>query len=363
MTSYALKIFERLHAIPETGFKEFETSKLIAEELKSFGIEVHEGVAGTGVIAKISSGVKGPVLAVRADMDALEHEIDGKRVNIHSCGHDANSAMALAAAKAIAAKGIATGKAVFVFQPAEEILGGAIGISQSGHIDDVDEIVGIHLRPIQEAKLGEATPALKHGASNTMDVTIHGLSSHGARPHLGVNAIEAAILAINAVNTVKVDPKIPHSAKVTQFNSFGTSTNIIPDRARFVLDLRAQTNEVMGQLIQRLKSAIEASVSALVATAEINVGVGVLAASYSDETVDLAKSAIEDVLGGSIDSIVTPGGDDFHVYANELNVKTAFVGLGANLVPGLHHPEMTFDTKALDHGTEILKQIVFKRLG
>jgi len=361
--NYVEQVYNHLHLIPETGFKEFETSKFIAEELKKCGYDVLEGILGTGVIATMSSEVNGPILAIRADMDALEYEFEGKTVNLHTCGHDANSSMVLATAKEVAEVGIQKGKAVFIFQPAEEILGGADGISKSGVIDDVEEIIGIHLRPIQEAKLGEATPALCHGASNSIEVTVRGLASHGARPHLGINAIDAAVLAVSAINSVKVDPRVPHSAKVTQFNSAGKTHNVIPDRVTLVLDLRAQTNEVMSVLIERLVEAITSSVKSIGATAEIVVGPGVPAAEYDDEMVHITKEAITEVLGSTLAPIVTPGGEDFHYYAKNLSVKTAYVGLGADLIPGLHNPDMKFDTKALEHGTEILKKIVYKRLG
>ena len=89
------------HSIPETGFNEFETSRFIANELKRFGYEVVEGVLGTGLVATINSDASGPVLALRADMDALEYEIDGETRNVHTCGHDANSSIVLAVAKVL----------------------------------------------------------------------------------------------------------------------------------------------------------------------------------------------------------------------------------------------------------------------
>lgn len=360
---YVEEVYNYLHSIPEIGCNEYKTSKFIADELRKFGYDVVEGIACTGIIASIDSQVKGPILAVRADMDALEFEIEGKKVNIHACGHDANSAMVLAAAREVAKAGISKGKIVFIFQPAEEVLGGASEIAKSGIIDDIEEIVGIHLRPIQEARLGEATPALYHGSSQKIKVRIDGLASHGARPHLGVNTIDAAVLAINAINAIKVDPRVPHSAKVTSINSSGSAHNIIPDTTKMVLDLRAQTNVVMKELVEKIKNAIYASVEALEAKAEIEVGTGVPAAEYNNEMIDLAREAIAEVLGNALEPIVTPGGEDFHFYTKILDIKSTYVGLGADLEPGLHHPEMKFDLKALEYGKEILKKMVLKRLG
>lgn len=359
---YVEEVYNYLHSIPEIGCNEYKTSKFIGQELKKFGYKVVEGIANTGIIASIESQVKGPVLAIRADMDALEFEIEGKKLNIHACGHDANSSMVLAAAKEVAKAGISKGKIVFIFQPAEEILGGAREIAKSGVIDDVEEIVGIHLRPIQEAKLGEATPALYHGASKTIKVRVKGLASHGARPHLGVNTIDAAVLAINAVNAIKVDPRVPHSAKVTKITTAGSSYNVIPDTTNMVLDIRAQTNEVMKELVEKIVKAINTGVEAVGAKAEVEVGTGVPAAEYNDEMINISKEAITEVLGSALEPIVTPGGEDFHFYTKLLNVKSSYIGLGANLVPGLHHPEMKFDLKALEYGKEILEKIVLRRL-
>ena len=135
---YVEVVFEVLHQNPEIKLQEFRTSKFISGELKKHGYNVVEGIATTGIIATLDSEVPGPVLGVRADMDALPFVIDGKRVNIHACGHDANSAMVLAMGQHIAEKGISRGKLVTIFQPAEESLKSAyIGLG-------ADLVPGIH---------------------------------------------------------------------------------------------------------------------------------------------------------------------------------------------------------------------------
>jgi len=359
---YISGVFEHLHGIPEAGFEEHQTSAFLKEEVTRAGYRI-TGEAGTGFAAVLDSGHDGPAMGLRTDMDALRFSIDGKDVNIHACGHDANMTMTLAAARAVAGKGIKKGRLFLVCQPAEEVLGGALSMIESGLIDEVEEMIGIHLRPIQEAKLGQATPALCHGASTKLDVTVKGEASHGARPHLGVNAIEAAMLAINAINSVKLDPRVPHSVKVTRISGGGKAHNIIPDRASFTADVRAQTNEVKDELFRKVKMAVEGGVGALGAECDVAFDKGCPAAKYDDRMVGLVKGAIEEVLGSAMDPIVTPGGEDFHFYATEKGIKTAYVGLGADLVPGLHSPEMTFDRKALPIGAKILATAVLKELG
>ena len=107
---------------------------------------------------------------------------------------------------------------------------------------DVDIALGFHLRPTQEAKMGQATPALYHGASYILEAVVTGTTAHAARPHLGVNAINAATAVVNAVNAIHMDPVVPWTAKTTKVKAGGASLNAIPDRADMAFDLRAQDN-------------------------------------------------------------------------------------------------------------------------
>jgi len=360
---YVEQVFNKLHSIPEEGFKEYKTSFFIAEELRKFGFELIEKAAGTGVIATMSSGKEGPVLALRADMDALPFEINSEKVWIHACGHDANSSMTLAAAKTVAEEGIKKGSIMFVFQPAEEKGAGAKALVETGLLSDVDEMVGIHLRPSMEAKLGEATPALQTGAITHMKVRIEGLASHGAWPHKGVSAVDAGVLMANAINSIRVDPRVSHSAKITKFISGSNSFNIIPDQVDLDLDIRAQANDVMDELVGKVKAAILLAAELIGARAEITIPIQFVAAEFDEGMKADIKASIEEVLGSALDPIITPGAEDFHFFKRLLNVKTAYVGLGADVTTVLHHPDMNFDKKALQYGCDILTKMVHKRLG
>jgi amidohydrolase len=363
LEKYISDVFDTLHSMPEIGFEEFKTSAYIASQLKEFGYEVIEKVAGTGVIGILDSGNPGPVFALRADMDALQFVKDGKTYNVHACGHDAHSTMVLGAAKQIMETGINKGKLYLVFQPAEEKLYGATNMIKSGKLKEIEEMVGIHLRPIQEAKLGEATPALVHGASNRVDISVKGLNSHGARPHLGINALDAAVAITNGINAIKANPAVSHSVKATSLQAGTDTFNLIPDKAKLTLDVRAQDNEVMEDILNKVKLAVENGAKSVGAEAQVDFVGGCPAAEYSDELIDLAREAILKEFGKTLDILVTPGGEDFHFYARDLGIKTGYVGLGANLTPGLHHPDMTFDRSALINGTNILLNIVNSKLG
>ncbi len=351
-----IDIYNDLHKLAEPPLAEVETSKYLKQKLTELGFTISATVQ-TGIIAEYDSGVAGPTIGLRADMDALRYEINGAVQYRHNCGHDANMTMVLTAAQKTIAQGIKRGKLVLIFQPAEEIVAGAKLMAESGKIPQLDALYGIHLRPIAETPLGEATPALIHGASRMLRVKITGKNAHGARPHLGVNAIETAILAINAINAIKVDPRVSHSVKVTVFKG-GDVDNIIPAEAEFSLDIRAQSNPVMEVLYQKIKAALDGSCAVTGATYQIVFDEGCLAAIYDEGCIAIAKKAIEQVLGKAKQAVVTPGGEDFHYYAGILGVKAAYIGVGADLQPGLHAVDMDFDKKALTIGRDILSEVL-----
>jgi amidohydrolase len=360
------ELYAILHAMPELSLKEKRTAAFLAEQLRKAGYAVQTGVGGTGVIGVLRGEKPGPVLALRADMDALKHIVDGKECAIHSCGHDAHSAMVLCAAEQVAKRKLAGGALKILFQPAEEILVGAQELVDAGALADVDAIVGIHLRPEQEARKGQATPALYHGASARIESTIVGVTAHGARPHLGVNAIDAAAAVVNAVNAIHANPVVPFSIKVTKLLAGGAATNVIPDRAEMVMDVRAQENGLMQQLLGKAEAAIRNAAASVGAKAVTRVLRGAPAAEYSEEMVELAREAIVSVLGksGLLPPVITPGAEDFHFYIQRKpTIKSAYIGLGCDLTPGLHDPHMKFDVASLVNGVDILVYMAAKMLG
>lgn len=360
-----IDIYKDLHAIPEVGFEEFKTSAYLAAALTAAGFSVKTGFGRTGVVGVYDSGKPGPVVMMRADMDALVHTVNGVETCVHSCGHDAHSSIVLVAAKILKEKGIACGQLRILFQAAEEKLTGALETIADGALEGVDIAFGLHLRPIQEGRSGEATPALCHGASYIMEATIEGLTAHGARPHLGINAIDAAAAVVQAVNAIKINPVIPCTIKTTKLQAGGATLNAIPDLAELAFDLRAQQNDVMEELIKKATAAIENAATSVGAKATATVKGGVPAAQYDDAMVAIARDSILSVLGpeGLLDPITSPGGEDFHYFAQKYPaLKTAYIGLGCNLEPGLHRPDMSFDLNALPNGVKIMVEMVERAL-
>ena len=359
---YVIDLYRKLHLIPEKAFQEYETAKLVFSELSNLGLDVKAGIAGTGVIGRLTTEKPGPVIALRADMDALCFVRNKKEEMIHACGHDAHSAMVLGAARLLVAEPPDCGDVVFLFQPSEEKQDGSRQVIATGELNHVDEMVGVHVRPEDELPAGQATPALLHGAVQIIRAEIRGRNAHGARPHLGVNALEASVLAVNALNMLHFDPKINHSVKVTRLLVEGETYNLIPDKAELHIDVRAQTNDLMHEMTEQISRAISRSAAALDAETMIETVDYTPAAEYDEGLVQTAAGAIRHVLGSSRPPLITPGAEDFHFYATHLKIKTAYIGLGAGVTPGLHHPGFTLEQGQLIKGSMILAAIVRERL-
>lgn len=359
--------WKTLHSMPEPAFQEEKTSAYLADELRKNHFRVIDGLAGTGVLGILEGSKPGSVVGLRADMDALIHaDEEGKAVAVHSCGHDANCTKVLWAARAIAeALPSFSGKLFVLFQPAEESLGGARKIIETGAVHELQYLLATHLRSGNELPLGKVTPSLLHSASKAIEFFVAGENAHGARPHQGINAIEAAVGIIQAIQALHLDPMIPHSAKVTKIQSGPNPFNVIPDMVSMGFDLRAQTNELMAlQEEQITRIAVETGkvYGAKVRSKSHN---GAPAAVRCQELVDVVAEAIKDVLGEQALAPVSPtaGGEDFHEYAAAIpNLKSTIIGIGADVNPGLHKADMTFHLRALSDGAKILASTAIRLL-
>ncbi|MBM7646012.1 amidohydrolase [Scopulibacillus daqui] len=357
-------IFAYLHDHPEVSLKEFQTTEYIAKKAADLGSRVATFEDCTGVIAEIGSG--SPKIGLRADIDALWQEVEGTFKANHSCGHDAHMTMVLGTLMLLKHQdSLPEGTVRFIFQPAEEKGLGALKMIEKGVVDDLDFLYGVHVRPVQETKNGHAAPAILHGATQTITGTIIGEDAHAARPHLGINSIEVAATFVHELAHIHVDPMVPHSVKMTKLQAGGDSANIIPGKAEFSLDLRAQTNEVMEALITNVKAAADSIAQFYNVQIDLNIPGNLAAATENPVAESILAEAIADVLGEeNLDPpLVTTGGEDFHFYSlKKPHLKATMLGLGCDLTPGLHHPNMTFDRNALFSGIEILTTAILKTL-
>jgi len=258
------------------------------------------------------------------------------------------------------------GKLKIIFQPAEELGTGALAMIKAGAIEDVDMILGVHVRPMEETTMAQSVPALYHAASQRLQGVFHGVPAHGARPHLGVNAIDAAVVAITAVNAIRLNPNDSYSIKPTRFLCDSGVTNAIPSESTVIWDVRSELNASMILLIEKATAAIEAGAATVGATVDVTPYQSIPAAEYSPEMIDLLSESIVAVYGpdGLHAPVKTAGGEDFHFFIKEKpSIKAGYFGLGCDLTPGIHHPDMKFNKAALEKGKEVLLHAVRKVLG
>ncbi|WP_308561492.1 M20 aminoacylase family protein [uncultured Klebsiella sp.] len=256
------------HACPELGYQEQETSRRVAELLVSFGLQVHSGLAGTGVVATLENG-PGPVIGLRADMDALPitelGDVSYKSRNpgvMHACGHDGHSAMLLAAAAHLAQTRRFRGTVHFVFQPAEENLGGARKMVEEGLFErfPMDAIYALHNWP--GIPLGQVV--INSGAMmaslDAFEITLTGKSCHAAMPERGADPIVAAAQLIMALQTIPSRRLSPQEATVVSITQIagGEAINVLPDKVVLRGTFRCLNNQVR----ERVRGLIESYVAA-----------------------------------------------------------------------------------------------------
>lgn len=228
-----------LHAHPETAFEEKRTSDIVAAKLEEFGMDVHRGLAETGVVGTLTTG-KGPTIGLRADMDALdveelndfEHKSthDGK---MHACGHDGHTTMLLGAARYLAETKNFKGTVHFIFQPAEENEGGGRVMVEEGLFEKfpVEAVYGMHNWPGQEAGVFAVTEGPLMAAFDIFELTVKGKGAHGGMPHLGIDPVPVAAEIVSALQTIAsraTDPIDAAVVTVTQIHA-GHAWNVIPD--------------------------------------------------------------------------------------------------------------------------------------
>lgn len=357
-----IETFEHLHANPEISWQEVETTRYLAERMRSLGLKVTTFDDCTGLVAEWGEGK--PVVGLRTDIDALWQEVDGVWRANHSCGHDGHMTVVLEAVEALVASGYQPpGKLKILFQPAEEKGNGALKLVEKGVVDDIDYLYGLHLRPIQEMGSGNCAGAIYNGGAMFIYGEITGVSAHGARPHLGINVIEVAAAIVQGIGQIHINPMVPATVKMTMLQAGGESYNIIPDKARFALDLRAQTNEAMDELIRRVHQIIDGVAVSHQAEIKLEHGSRMVAAEVDEEAKQLMEQAIVDVLGEEHlkPAPVSPGAEDFHHYTVERpHIKATMLALGCDLQPGLHHPHMQFNRADLVKGVEIMARVVVR---
>ena len=369
-------IFKDLHENPEIGFQEKRTAAIVAEKLRSYGVdEVHEGVGITGVVGLIKGKGDSPRrIGLRADMDALPiHEetnlpYSSKNPGVmHACGHDGHTTMLLGAAKHLAETRDFAGTAVLIFQPAAEGLGGARGMLADGLFDrfPCDEVYGMHNSPSGElGKVGICKGAAMAGAS-FFDITIQGKGSHAAMPQQSRDPLVIASALVGSLQTIlsrNVAPLDTCVLSVTQLHA-GSAYNIVPDTATLAGTIRYFKDEVIELAETRMRELCAGF--ALAYGVEIRIDLrNIFDVLMNDHDLsDAYLEAATDIVGAeNISSADQPatGSEDF---ADMLKVVPgAYCRVGHTGTTGLHNPSFFLDPEILPVGASIMARIAERRM-
>ncbi len=296
-----------IHQHPELGYEEIRTSDFVAAKLKEFGIEVHQGLAKTGVVGTISNG-HGPSIGLRADIDALplEEKNTFKHAStnpgkMHACGHDGHTTMLLGAAKYLAVSKNFKGTVNFIFQPAEE--GGAGGelMLQEGLFEKfpVDSVYGLHNWPGMEPGYFGVGAGPIMAAADVFDLTVFGRGGHAALPDQCVDPIVAASQIVSALQTIPSRNTHPVDSvviSVTQIHA-GDTHNIIPDSARMHGTVRTFLEETRHEMPSSILRVSEGVCSAFGATCELDYMQCYPATINSVPETEISAKAVIDLVG------------------------------------------------------------------
>jgi amidohydrolase len=365
-----------LHAHPELAFEESRTASIVAEKLAGWGIEVHRGLAKTGVVGVIPGRTPGTRrVGLRADMDCLPmHESNDfahksrHAGRMHACGHDGHTTMLLGAARYLAETRNFAGTAYVVFQPAEEGGGGGQVMVKEGLFRQfpADEIYALHNYPGLPAGKMAVRPGAMMAATDEIKITIRGVGGHGAFPHLTVDPVVVAAHVVTALQTVASRNLPPVDALVVSVCSMATSQigafNIIPDAVELVGTVRTFKPQTRDLAERRVKEIAAKVSEAFGATASIEYTRGYPATVNSAREAEFAARVGEHVLGaGNVITDFEPvmGGEDFSYMLQEKPGAYVFLGQGGG--PSscfLHNPGYDFNDEVIPLGAGYLAALV-----
>ncbi len=378
-----------LHQHPELGNREVETAKYVAERLRGFGLDPKTGVAKTGVVALLKGGRPGPVVALRADMDALPvreqsdlpfaskvtTEWEGQQVGVmHACGHDTHVAILLATARVLTGmKDRLPGSVKFIFQPAEESVpvserpSGADLMVKEGVMQDpkVDAVFGLHV--FANVPTGQITyrsgPFM--AAADAFEIIVQGRQAHGSSPWRGVDPIVVGAQIVTALQTIvsrSVDiTRLPAIVTVGQFQS-GVRNNIIPDTARLVGTIRTFDDAVQNDIHARVKNIAEGIAAGAGATVKVTIDRGYPVTANDPALTRRMVPSLERAAPGRVkESELITGAEDFTYYQRQAPGLFVFLGITpldqVGKAPSNHSPLFFVDEKALVTGVRALSHL------
>ena len=369
-----------IHAHPEMGFQERRTGDLVAARLAAWGIEVHRGIATTGIVGVLRNGRSGRAIGLRADMDCLPMQerpadrphrstVEGR---MHACGHDGHTAMLLGAAKYLAETRNFDGTVHFIFQPAEEGGGGGRVMVEEGLFDrfPCDQVFAIHNQP--GIPLGEVaiTAGPQLAAADGVTIAIQGLGGHAARPQGAIDPVlvgSHVVVALQSLVARRTDPLDSAVVSICQFHA-GSAGNVIPDSAMLngtIRTLKPETRALMETLVRQVA---EHTAAAHGATVEVTFRRGYPPmVNHAEASARAAEAAARVVAPERIRRNAPPamGAEDFSYMLERrpgCMIKLGQRGPGGEGGVPLHHPDYDFNDEAAPLGASIFAAIVEQEL-
>ena len=366
-----------IHAHPEIGFEEQRTSDLVAAKLAEFGCEVFRGIGKTGIVGRLRVGTSPRSVGLRADMDALPiqeaNDFDYRSRNdgrMHACGHDGHTTMLLGAARYLAETRNFDGTVNFIFQPAEEGLGGAAAMVEEGIFDrfPCDAIFGMHNTPgLAVGKFTIRTGPMMAGGG-FFDIAVLGRGAHGARPESGVDPVIATSHIAAALQTIvsrNVRPVDTAVVSATRFHA-GDAYNVIPERAVIGGTVRAFDTETFALIEQNMKRIADGVAGGFGATAEVDFrSLFPPLINNVEEAAFIVEAAAEVVGAENVErnGNLVMASEDFSYMLNRR--PGAYIRIGNGDAPGtcqVHNPGYDFNDAALPIGASLFARVVERKL-
>ncbi|WP_194541160.1 M20 peptidase aminoacylase family protein [Paenibacillus sp. JZ16] len=366
-----IEIRRHLHRYPELSNEEFETTQLIRGWLEEAGIRLAEYPLATGIIAEVGGLQEGPIIALRADIDALPIQeetglpyastIPGK---MHACGHDFHTAALIGTAYALKQREQELrGTVRLIFQPAEEKAKGARQVIDSGALEGVQAIFGMHNKP----DLPVGTIGIKEGplmaAADGFVVEVAGKGSHAAVPEAGLDPIVTAshiITALQSIVSRNVSPSKSAVISVTKLHS-GTAWNVIPDKALLEGTIRTFDDDVRQQVLERFNQVVQGVAAAFGTTAAVRWIEGPPSVHNDRRLAELGYVAAAEAGYEAVIPVPSPAGEDFAVYQRE--VPGLFVFMGTAGTQEWHHPTFDLDERAIPVSIDFFTRLAKRALG
>ena len=364
-----------IHAHPELGFEEDRTAAFVAAKLEEFGIQVTRGIGKTGVVGVLKVGNETKAVGLRADMDALpimeqngfEHR-STKDGTMHACGHDGHTVMLLAAARYLADSQDFRGQVNFIFQPAEEGIGGAKAMIADGLFEQFpcDTLYAMHNRPGMAVGHYGAASGIRTAAGAFFDIDIQGRGAHGAHPDHGIDPVTIAGEMIGALQTIvarNLPPSTTAVLSIAQVHA-GDAYNVIPQTARLSGTVRTMTMDVMERIQSRMEKLVKSIAEGHEASAETDFRVIFHPVFNAEEPTALAAEVCDELVGADqVRKDLPPGtgSEDFAFMSEQIPSCYIHVGNGADSTP-VHNPGYDFNDEALVYGASFFARIVERSL-